>query len=77
MAPSPNRLVSGTRASVKEDLVELGSVRDLTQRPHFDAGLLNIDGEVGEALCFATFGSVGNTADPTSQVSNEVHTFCP
>ena len=47
---SPTRWTSGTARLVEEHLVEVDLAADVAQRPHLDAGLVQVDEEVGDAL---------------------------
>ena len=46
---SPTRCASGTTASDEEHLVEVDVAADVAQRPHVDAGLVQVDEEVRDA----------------------------
>ena len=47
---SPTRWSSGTTAPIEEHLVEVDLAGDVPQRPHVDAGLVQVDEEVRDAL---------------------------
>ena len=53
---SPTRWASGTRTAVEEHLVEVDLAGDVAQRPHLDAGLVEVDEEVGDALALGDVG---------------------
>ena len=48
--------VLGNEHVGEEDLVELGLVGDLAQRPHLDARVAHVDDEVGDALVLRRVG---------------------
>ena len=53
---SPTRCASGTTRAVEEHLVEVDLAGDVAQRPHLDAGLVQVDEEVGDALALRDVG---------------------
>ena len=54
--PPPTRWASGIAGTVEEDLAEVDLAGDVAQRPDVDAGLVQVDQEVGDA---AALGDVG------------------
>ena len=76
---SPTRCASGTRAPSRNTSLKSTSPRDVAQRPDLDAGLVQVDEEVGDALALRDVGVGAGQAARRSRdtCAHVVHTFWP